>query len=156
MITARIAAIAFAVVSETLAAQQAQPAHISIRVTDVIGDIIPGARIQIDRAPGQTKIDGTTDRNGEAAVDILSGNHVISITCHAFEQLDRKIDVENGSDQNIAAVLRFGYIASPSIVASEEIIIPLGHPFDATEIPLIPAEAFPPPSRPLHHHSHRL
>lgn len=147
MITARIAVIVFAVFAVTLTAQQAQPVRVSIKVTDVIGDVIPSARIHIDRASGETTIDATTDRNGEAAVDLFPGDHVVTITEPGFEQQVLMIDLKNGSDQTIAAVLEFGHISGPSIVAAA---------FNFSRNPLDPNSRVPPSLRRLRHHFHWL
>lgn len=161
MAVARIAAVAFAAIAVALTAQTAQlaqPAHLSIKVTDTLGTIIPGARIQIDRSPPETRIDATADRNGEAAFDLSPGHHVVSISATGFKRLDQEIEIKNGSDRRFTALLFAVDTAGDLNVVAEdkEARIPLEHQPFAAAIPFVPTQQFPPPSRRLHLHLHRL
>lgn len=144
MFLGRVAAIAFAVVAATLAAQQTQLVHLPIKVTDVTGAVIPGAQIQIDRSSGETKIAVTTDNNGETAVDLSPENHVVSITAPGFASLNKKIELKDGSGQTFVAVLEVGGggPCAPNVCVEQPTEIPIEfehYPVDA-DIPLIPLQ----------------
>jgi hypothetical protein len=150
------ATIASVVVAVALQAQTDQPVHITVKVTDQSGTVIPGARIQIDRPYGETIIDATTGRDGEAAVDLSPGDHVVAITATGFARLVWKIHSKNGSDQTIVASMHVADTPRQIIVVEEdkEAEIPLEHKTFAADIPLIPTREFPPPSRRLRHRFH--
>jgi len=152
MAPVRIAAMALAFIAATLSAQQAQVVHLSIKVTDAVGAVIPGARIQNIPLAGETRILATTSNRGEAAIDLPPGNRIISIIAKGFAGRNIKIDPKNGSDQTIWAALE----GAPTIVDGVFIggtyyAIPLEYPPVTAEIPLIPLEEFTAPAKPLRH-----
>ena len=143
MLIARNAAITLALLSATLVAQQAPTAHLTIKVTDRTGAVIPGARIQIDRTSWQSKIAATTDPNGQASIDLPQGNHAIAISAQGFETSTRQFDVQQGSGQSIVAVLEIGQVSGPPIVAPWP-DFPLERPPFTTFIPLRPLQNLAP------------
>jgi hypothetical protein len=90
----RIAALVFAVLSTTLAAQQT---YLAVKVTDCTGEVISGARIQIDPSPIEAKTSTTANRQGEAGLDPPPGSYVLSITYRGFKRWTRQIEVRTAT-----------------------------------------------------------
>ncbi|MGD0732201.1 MAG: hypothetical protein ABR956_13145 [Terracidiphilus sp.] len=155
MARARIVAIAFAFVAATLAAQQAQGVHLTIRVTDPWGAIVPGASIQAGAllCGTNTGISAITGETREAAIDLSTENHLITLTAKGFPPLFKMIDIRGGSEQTVVAVLTS--VATTFVdgiclhFPPNEIL--LVHPPVTAEIPLIPLQEFTAPAKPLRH-----
>jgi len=151
MAVARIAAIVLALCCSTLTAQQAQLVRLSIKVTDVTGTVIPGARIQIDRMSDGAELVATSDRDGKAALNLSPGTHDLTITARLFERWQKHIEVKNAPDQEILAVMEVDcthmicdilVTTGPEMPTTENQLI-------ATDIPLLPTRQFLPPAKPF-------
>lgn len=104
MANARIAA-ALLVLPAILAAQPVPASHITVKVTDITGAFIAGARIEIDPQPSKTTMAATTDRNGDAFLDVLPGSHVVRVSARIFVTLSETIELQKGIDETVTAVL---------------------------------------------------
>jgi Carboxypeptidase regulatory-like domain len=88
-----------------LCAQQ-PTGHLTIRVTDVIGAVIPGAHVEIDRAPGAPDTLQITDWKGELTCDIPAGPHTISVHSSGFESWAGQIEITNAAAQLLTATMQ--------------------------------------------------
>jgi hypothetical protein len=99
-----------------LCAQQ-PTGHLTIRVTDVIGAVIPGAHVEIDRAPGAPVSLQLTDFKGELACNLPAGSHKISIHSSGFASWNGQIDILGETAQRLDAQLKIGRSSGPLEVA---------------------------------------
>jgi hypothetical protein len=144
MACVRIAAVVIAVLlSVELSAQPGPQGNVTVRVTDITGAAIPGARIEIDPWPSKSGSVLTTDSQGRAVLDLPAGVHVLSITFPAFKQWTRQIDVRGGAGQTVAAKLDVGGTNDPEVTSETPFDFPLGEP-EQVFIPLRPLLNFDP------------
>ena len=79
--------------------------HIILKVNDSTGAPIRGARIQIDHSSGGAGDDATTGRDGEAALNLTPGPHVLAISARLFKLLTQQVEVRDAPNQEILAVM---------------------------------------------------
>lgn len=105
MARVRIAVLAVALLSVELSAQSASQGHLKIQVTDTCGDVIPGARIEIDPTLSKLGYVHETDPQGAAMLVLPIGVHTLSITFKNLEQWTRQIDVQAAVNPPVVAML---------------------------------------------------
>jgi hypothetical protein len=90
-----------------LCAQQ-PTGHLTIRVTDVIGAVIPGAHVEIDHPTGAPFSFQLTDFKGELSCDLPIGTHTISVHSSGFEGWAGQIEITNAAAQLLTATMQIG------------------------------------------------
>ncbi len=139
MVTTRVAAAFFLVMSLDLPAQRPAQGHLKIQVTDQTSARVPGANIEIDPPTAASKSPIKTDTKGEAQVDLPAGSYTISIACSGFATFRNKFVIRASEDEPLIAMLYVGQISFGGP--------PVGSPVD---IPLEPLSiSYAIPSHPL-------
>ncbi len=134
---ARIAAIAFTVLSATLVAQQAPTGRLTVRVTDQTGTVIPGAGISVDPTSFGFPSSIKTDTQGSVVLDVPTGSHILEVTAQGFAT--SRVNADWREDyQSITVVLIVSNSGCGVCVTVEGPRIPLEPVELADLIPLIP------------------
>jgi hypothetical protein len=156
MASVRIPAVVFALLvaallSVQLSAQPTPQGTFAVQVTEICGDVIPGARVEIDPSlpkPGPVQ---ETDRQGQAVFAIPIGTHTLSITFKGLEQWSRQIDVRGGDNPPVDATLYYaGMIVDCVSITSVDNSGILTKTPDPIFLSLQPLHSFGPlPARPM-------
>jgi len=101
--------------------------HIILKVNDSTGAPIRGARIQIDHSSGGAGDDATTGRDGEAALNLTPGPHVLAISARLFKLLTQQVEVRDAPNQEILAVMEMDceHTICDIVVTADNEAIPL-------------------------------
>ena len=93
--------------SVELSAQPAPQGSVNIQATVYCGDVLPGARIEVDPSPSKPGSVQETDRYGQAVLVLPIGVHTLSITFKGLEPWNGQIDVQGGQNPPVDATLSY-------------------------------------------------
>jgi|GEM_PF-3149294 len=128
MAVARIAAVFFALLSVELSAQPAPQGSVTVQVTDRSGAVVPGARIEVDPSFSKPGSVFSTDSQGQAALELSEGSHVLSVVAPGFAKWMRSMNVQSGGGQVVTARLELEWAESGGPIVASPPDIPLGRP----------------------------
>jgi hypothetical protein len=152
VVAARIAVVGVVVCALQLCAQQVPQGHLTIRVTDVTGAVVPGARVTIDPARVDCNSDLRTDNQGEFTCNLDAGSHTISVVSPGFKKWTSQINIQGDTDQRLAVTLDISGLASGPIVTvewfpTEPVLSP-----EPVFIPSLPLATLPLAPKPIKKH----
>lgn len=141
MAAARIAAtLLLAALPVSLAAQRPVQVHLTIRVTDVSGAVVPDGQVNIGSSNLQAEFSAITDSTGKVDFEVAPGSYVISVSVPGFKPWSKNIVLGGDSSQSVAvtAALNISGQSSPClIVAGPEIPLRV----ESVQLPMfIPSE----------------
>lgn len=147
MANARIAAVAFSILSATLLAQQAPNVRLTVTVTDITGAVIAGALVRTDPpSPGAQSWAARTNSQGQAVLNLPSGSQVFRVTAPGFKTFLTKplsVDLLRGSDQSISVVLQINELSPGPVFESNGPELPTTAVDLSSSLALQPLQQFP-------------
>jgi hypothetical protein len=117
MAAARIAAVSLAAILPLAGAQQSPQAQLTIQVSDPIGAVIPGARIQLEPAPPGIDPELKTNWRGQATINLQLAKYSLSISAPGFKKWIQPIEVREATSRAITATLEIGKTEGPCTMA---------------------------------------
>jgi hypothetical protein len=147
----RIAATVLALCASSALAQQPAKGALTVVVKDISGAVIPGARIVVTAMRTGAHSETTTDRSGQAVLQIDQGSYDLKVRFTGFTSWEEE-EVKVNAETQRTVTLNIAPSCGP--IAIEAPDMPLEHQVLATEIPLIPMQQFTPPAKPLRHKMH--
>lgn len=104
-----------------LAAQeQYQPAYVVLEVTDQSGAAVPNAQVQILPLPNTLGKNLTTGSDGKLILELPPGTFDLSVKQPGFATATKHIEVQPGTYQTIAILLKVPY-GGPSVVVTSDL-----------------------------------
>jgi len=109
-------------VSYGLAQGTAAPAKLSGVVRDPTGALVPGAKVQLERAGGVVIGSVTTDSGGRFQLALpLSGDYELLVACPGFSPLDRKLHVAQTPSSPLTLTMALASVADSVTVSASDV-----------------------------------
>ena len=105
-----------------LAQGTAAPAKLSGVVRDPTGALVPGAKVQLERAGGVVIGSVTTDSGGRFQLALpLSGDYELLVACPGFSPLDRKLHVAQTPSSPLTLTMALASVADSVTVSASDV-----------------------------------
>ena len=152
MTIARIVAFALALCACVAFSQEGTKDVLIVVVFDRTTARVPGAHIAATNQATGAWIDVVADPSGEAKLNLNAGRYALRVQAPGFQLYEEKEIEVKGETVKYATLLIDNVGQEPRF--PQELIIPLEHPAQAMEIPLIPMQQFLSRDKPLRRRSH--
>ena len=153
MATARFAAIALALFTCSVVAQEHPIGSLTVIVMDQTNAFIPGSHITATNETTGAQFASTAGPNGQAVVHLNEGKYALRVQAAGFKNWEEKnVDVNSETLRTITLVIDSlvpcGPCVEPEPVGFEQYGVSVDRQVLSAEIPLIPIQLFVPRAKP--------